>query len=127
MNSQEFTEFLNRDALGRIAGRILLTALEEDINLQKTMTLIEHRAAAAVGIKKPVTGLLGLEEAWRENHSVAHMWAAKVENNGFAGDAVGLLRRAEELLDLMQARPDLAHPDPWRCSPELRRKLGLPK
>lgn len=64
-------------------------------------------------------------EIWREMHPVAHLWAACVDYTT-PGDSAELCRRllvAERLLDRMQARDDLRHPDPWRLSPEMRAQL----
>lgn len=65
------------------------------------------------------------QHAWAEMHSVAHLWAAKIEFGGMPdGDRFSaFLLRSEHLLDQMQNRSDLCHPDPWRCSKEMRAHL----
>jgi hypothetical protein len=80
-------------------------------------------------------------DTWLEYHSVAHLWAALLDyipdgqgatEDPFAviddGDYLfDFLHRAEHLLGLMQARPDLRHPNPWRCNEEVRKAMFDPK
>lgn len=94
-------------AKGKLAGAVLMHALG-GLSLEDAVKLCGE----------------GARQAWSELHSVAHFWAAFCELG--TTDLAAMLRRSEQLLDAMQARPDIAHPDPWRCSEDLRRSIGLP-
>lgn len=134
---------LEQERKGRIAGAILRAALKHNINSKSAIKRVERDALLRVkrkGLPPALATQISGEAAWRDMHSVAHMWAARFEfpdlfpaiidvlcgTSAPSGDPKPYLRRCEEYLDQMQARPDLAHPDPWRCSPEMRRELGLP-
>jgi hypothetical protein len=102
-----------RREAGYAAGSALLAALT-GLSLNEAFTRL----------RVPPYSIADAEAAWGQMHSVAHMWAAAIDVG--MTDVRVFLRRAEELLDAMQARPDLACPDAWCCPNDVRSALGLP-